>query len=95
MVVLPVVDPVPVTEGLTPKVMLRCCHHFRQLFFGGMFFFTLQLSSNQNPGYLLYTGDDTTQVYWDYDMPLSGSLLTNVYKGFNHCSVENPEHFQE
>lgn len=37
----------------------------------------LQLSSNQNPGCLVYAGDYTTQQYGDYCKPLEESLLTN------------------
>ena len=29
-----------------------------------------QLSSDQNPGYQLYIGDYTTQLYWDCNEPL-------------------------
>ena len=52
----------------------------------------LNLSSNQNPGSLLYVRDFTTQVYGDYNKPLlriPGSLLINqdsmeCQRGFEH-----------
>ena len=43
----------------------------------------LQVSSGQNPGYVLYIGDDTNQLDGDYNRKLSGSLLTNVYNGMS------------
>ena len=34
-------------------------------------------SNEKNPGWLGYVGDDTTQLYRDYNTPLWGSLKTN------------------
>jgi len=39
------------------------------------------MSHEQNPGWLDCIGDDTTQLYRDYNNPLEGSLLTNQYNG--------------
>ncbi len=41
------------------------------------------LSCDQNPGYLLYRGDYTTQSYGDCNKPFYESLLTNQY--FMEC----------
>ena len=45
---------------------------------------------DQNPGWLGYIRDYTTQFYRDYSEPLYWSLLTNQYngmkKGFERCS---------
>ena len=41
------------------------------------------MSSDQNPGYLLYRGDCTTQVYGDCNKLLKESLLNNQY--FMEC----------
>ena len=41
------------------------------------------MSSVQNPGWLFYIEDYTTQLYRDYNKPLQGSLLTNQYNGMS------------
>ena len=41
------------------------------------------LSSDQNPGWLDYVGDYTTQLYRDYNKALSGSLLNSEYNGMS------------
>ncbi len=38
-----------------------------------------QLSNEKNPGCLLYIRDYTTQLYWNFNKPLKGSLLNNQY----------------
>ena len=42
-----------------------------------------QMSSVQNPGWLFYIEDYTTQLYRYYNKPLQGSLLTNQYNGMS------------
>ena len=41
----------------------------------------VQLSNEKDPDCLGFTGGYTTQLCWDYNKPLSGSLLTNQYYG--------------
>ena len=38
-----------------------------------------QMSNEKNPGCLVYIGDYTTQLYRDYNKPLSGPLLNNQH----------------
>ena len=45
------------------------------------------MSSDQNPGYLLYIRDYTSQVYRDYIKPLYGSLWTNQKNGMSQTWV--------
>ena len=42
-----------------------------------------ELSSVQNPGWLFYIEDYTTQLYRDYNKPLQESLVTNQYNGMS------------
>ena len=46
------------------------------------------LGCDQNPGFLLYVGDYTTQLYKykDYNKSLQGSLWTNQYNGMSCTS---------
>ena len=39
------------------------------------------VTSVQNPGWLFYIRDSTTQVYWDYDKPLFEDPVMNQYLG--------------
>ena len=56
--------------------MVRCSWFFREKMIKWMY-----MINEQNPGWLGYIGDDTTQLYRDCNKPLWGSLLTNQYNG--------------
>ena len=43
----------------------------------------IEISFVQNPGWLFYIEDYTTQFYRDDNKPLKGSLLPNQYNGIS------------